>query len=415
MLVDKAESVASSKPPTDNNGNGNGNENDGIVQATTPATTKTSFNKANRTPAYVSRTTHPGGHIVVTADYAGAIKVFRQDCAFKKRRPFTEAVAVVAMNGDHGIGGEINGSTSLLSKRMTAGLRSRPVSTSASSTPVTGGGAFHRGAGMIMHAGESIAHPHLPTSDRIQSWRHSVHGFASSSIDKAQSHGSLQKFGNASNVSSQRNSMSQVSMSSLRNDHTHSLHNGHNNINNKNNNNNANPSIAFGHNESTGYKSSEPLPSQPLNINTPNNTRSNDASQFRKEPKPNAKSSPKRNRRQSSTSTFASTSSRNNNSTDDGHVSQSQPNSQSENPLWIQGEQSYLFWDKHGYKTQVEAAHRGMTGSGDLGSATDGSFDSIGRSNNINGHGRHNYENGGSEDQLLSSSAATETPGNAWH
>ncbi|KAH8144942.1 uncharacterized protein LAJ45_11063 [Morchella importuna] len=37
-------------------------------------------------PAYLQRSTHPDGNIIVTADYTGRIKVFRQDCAFNKRK-----------------------------------------------------------------------------------------------------------------------------------------------------------------------------------------------------------------------------------------------------------------------------------------------------------------------------------------
>ncbi|KAF2646117.1 WD40 repeat-like protein [Massarina eburnea CBS 473.64] len=40
---------------------------------------------AKRSPAYISRTLHPDGNIIVTTDYTGSIKVFRQDCAYTKR------------------------------------------------------------------------------------------------------------------------------------------------------------------------------------------------------------------------------------------------------------------------------------------------------------------------------------------
>ncbi|KAK8058613.1 WD repeat-containing protein [Apiospora phragmitis] len=39
-----------------------------------------------QTPAFVARSRHHDGNIIVTADQEGMIKVFRQDCAFKKRR-----------------------------------------------------------------------------------------------------------------------------------------------------------------------------------------------------------------------------------------------------------------------------------------------------------------------------------------
>ena len=42
------------------------------------------------TPAYAKRSTHKAGNIIVTADNAGNIKVFRQDCAFTKRNEHWE-------------------------------------------------------------------------------------------------------------------------------------------------------------------------------------------------------------------------------------------------------------------------------------------------------------------------------------
>ncbi|KAK2871976.1 hypothetical protein FQN49_002653 [Arthroderma sp. PD_2] len=42
--------------------------------------------KPEESPAYVARSAHPGGNIIVTADYHGKIKIFRQDCGYHKRR-----------------------------------------------------------------------------------------------------------------------------------------------------------------------------------------------------------------------------------------------------------------------------------------------------------------------------------------
>lgn len=41
---------------------------------------------AQESPAYISRSAHMDGNIIVMADYAGRIKVLRQDCAYHKRR-----------------------------------------------------------------------------------------------------------------------------------------------------------------------------------------------------------------------------------------------------------------------------------------------------------------------------------------
>jgi WD40 repeat protein len=38
------------------------------------------------TPAYLARSLHNDGNIIITADHSGSIKVFRQDCAYHKRR-----------------------------------------------------------------------------------------------------------------------------------------------------------------------------------------------------------------------------------------------------------------------------------------------------------------------------------------
>ncbi|KAI8625622.1 WD40 repeat-like protein [Xylariaceae sp. FL1651] len=42
--------------------------------------------KPEETPAFTARSTHHDGNIIVTTDHSGLIKVFRQDCAFAKRR-----------------------------------------------------------------------------------------------------------------------------------------------------------------------------------------------------------------------------------------------------------------------------------------------------------------------------------------
>ncbi|KAI1185623.1 WD40-repeat-containing domain protein [Nemania serpens] len=42
--------------------------------------------KPEETPAFIARSAHQDGNIIVTTDNAGIIKVFRQDCAYNKRR-----------------------------------------------------------------------------------------------------------------------------------------------------------------------------------------------------------------------------------------------------------------------------------------------------------------------------------------
>jgi WD repeat-containing protein 44 len=80
-LLSRAESIHSSRPPTES----------GSVQNTpkldSPSRRTTGYPfPAAETPAYVARCAHPDGHIIVTASSGGAIRVFRQDCAYSKRR-----------------------------------------------------------------------------------------------------------------------------------------------------------------------------------------------------------------------------------------------------------------------------------------------------------------------------------------
>lgn len=42
--------------------------------------------KPEESPAYLARCMHNDGNIIITADHSGVIKVFRQDCAYQKRR-----------------------------------------------------------------------------------------------------------------------------------------------------------------------------------------------------------------------------------------------------------------------------------------------------------------------------------------
>lgn len=73
-LVSRAESVISSRAPTE-------------AGSAVPnlAHIDMAFKKPMESPAYITKSAHRGGNIIVTADYTGAIKVFRQDCAFHKR------------------------------------------------------------------------------------------------------------------------------------------------------------------------------------------------------------------------------------------------------------------------------------------------------------------------------------------
>ena len=79
-LLSRSE-LQSSRPATEN-----GNNPDGSVPPT-PVTTDLAPKtpKPEESPAYLARSVHMDGNIIVTADYIGRIKVFRQDCAYQKR------------------------------------------------------------------------------------------------------------------------------------------------------------------------------------------------------------------------------------------------------------------------------------------------------------------------------------------
>ncbi|KAH9871453.1 hypothetical protein IAQ61_005632 [Plenodomus lingam] len=85
-LVSRAASVVSSRAPTEAGS-----------AAPNPAHVDSTFRKAAESPAYISKSAHHGGNIIVTADYTGAIKVFRQDCAFHKRIRRSEAWDTTSM------------------------------------------------------------------------------------------------------------------------------------------------------------------------------------------------------------------------------------------------------------------------------------------------------------------------------
>jgi WD repeat-containing protein 44 len=78
-LVSRSESRASSKPRTERS-------SDPIVPPTPPSAAPKPPTKPEESPLYIARSTHYDGNIIVTADCMGRIKVFRQDCAYQKRR-----------------------------------------------------------------------------------------------------------------------------------------------------------------------------------------------------------------------------------------------------------------------------------------------------------------------------------------
>lgn len=128
--AERAESQSSSRPPTEN----------GSIQAT-PAEFEGKFERPKESPSHFARASHKGGNIIVTADFTGRIKVFRQDCAWQKR------------NRDDG------DRSSLFSKRNGRVSRTGSVMTRGSQPSLRDG-----------RTSTSMSRP----SERIMSWRQGI-------------------------------------------------------------------------------------------------------------------------------------------------------------------------------------------------------------------------------------------------
>lgn len=125
--AERAGSQSSSRPPT---------ESGSVLH--TPA----EFERPKESAGYVKRSAHNDGNIVVTADYHGMIKVFRQDCAWRKRR---------IDDWDR---------ASLFGKRGGRSSRSGSVATKASQPS--------------LRDGRTSATSQVASSDRILSWRQGI-------------------------------------------------------------------------------------------------------------------------------------------------------------------------------------------------------------------------------------------------
>ncbi|RFU26502.1 hypothetical protein B7463_g9844, partial [Scytalidium lignicola] len=88
--------------------------------------------KPEESPAYVARCQHPDGNILITADYNGSIKVFRQDCAYQKRRHDWETSSTFSKKKILGRSGSIMTKHSGGSRRNSISLSSLAPSHNAS-------------------------------------------------------------------------------------------------------------------------------------------------------------------------------------------------------------------------------------------------------------------------------------------
>ncbi|KAL5871762.1 hypothetical protein ACKVWC_007409 [Pyricularia oryzae] len=112
--------------------------------------------RADESPAYVARSTHQQGNIIVTTDDTGIIKVFRQDCAYR-RREGPETASLLSRKRDSIVGR----SASILTR------------TSASSAARSRKGSLSRSIQGII-TGEGVAHSGSAISDQILDWRRDV-------------------------------------------------------------------------------------------------------------------------------------------------------------------------------------------------------------------------------------------------
>lgn len=143
VLLSRTDSVLSS--PTNTNMSTHSDEKHIIMNGTSNTN---SPGKQVETPSYLTRHAHKGGHIIVTADFSGQIKVFRQDCAFQKRRDAT---------WDTG---------STFSKRMLARSGSITPRTSIASSNTRGSFTLSSKS---------------PSADHINKWRNAIDNMNSSS------------------------------------------------------------------------------------------------------------------------------------------------------------------------------------------------------------------------------------------
>ena len=79
-LVSRAPSVSSKQPTEDEK-----SRPEETGRGTPRHSVLLNQRRAEESPAYLARSTHRDGNIIVTADYNGCIKVFRQDCGYHKR------------------------------------------------------------------------------------------------------------------------------------------------------------------------------------------------------------------------------------------------------------------------------------------------------------------------------------------
>ena len=292
-LVSKTESIGSSKPATE----------PGSIQAT-PTTAETGFKRPEDNPAYLARCQHRDGNIIITADYAGKIKVFRQDCAFQKRR---------IDSGETG---------SMFSKRVTTGLGR------TASMKTHGSGHSHRSSNQYQ----------ATSSDRILSWQQSIS--STPNMDQPSPRQPSRK----TRSNSPRKSLGQASIRSTPHRSTHS------------------PSVRP---PSTSIPSLDGAQSTSSRANGSFTSSTSSANHIPtlshpSERTPTQASYPLLNQPARQISDNASPPA-------DAASPDPSPSPSSENPLWLQGAQSYMFWNNTAWRDQAKQHGGGKASTGLLG------------------------------------------------
>ena len=145
-LLSRSESIISSKA---------GTEAAPSVKEGVPPTPRTPASRiAEEKPSYIARSSHPGGNIILTADFTGSIKVFRQDCASLKRR--TDSWESGSMF-----------SKKILGRSSSVATRTSIASSHRRRTSLTknGNGSNDR----ILNWRNSVANPSTPSQDTLRS------------------------------------------------------------------------------------------------------------------------------------------------------------------------------------------------------------------------------------------------------
>lgn len=284
-LMSRAQSHHSSNPPTD----------DGQQRPSLPDTPATSefgkISKPEESPAYLSRCAHSDGNIIVTADFSGRIKVFRQDCAYQNR----------LRNNDSSFSRKMLGRTNSVATKHSN--RSRRDS--------------------LPKSGNNLS------SDRILSWRQSINS-TTGSLNSLRDHPSNSNIGNSlthKRSHSPRKSAGQVSLASTtgttqRHPILHPPSGQPSNVQ-------STPHIE------TSSTSTSPQPSPPHRsaLLDDHNTANDDHTPPQPAP-PSTTTTTEDSRSIGGLTTRFD---------------------REKNPLWLQGEQSFMFWNRSGWQAQAAA------------------------------------------------------------